>query len=289
MKRLTYEDVVNIFNKNGATLLSLEYKNKKSKLKFICRCGNECLKSFCAFVKTPRCHLCNINYEPTSRKTTYQHIYDFFILHNCKLLTEDNGKVNRKTRIEFICFCGNISSKGLAAFYRYPMCNNCSKERGYLKHCYSYHHVKEMVENTGCELMTLSDNYKDSSSNILIKCKCGNLFETKFQYFIHENKQQCNSCGIKTRSGENAPRWKGGLVSEEEQIRKSSAYVKWRRYVFERDNYTCQCCGDNRGGNLQAHHLLNFSDHPELRLVVDNGITLCDSCHNFNIQELENV
>ena len=40
--------------------------------------------------------------------------------------------------------------------------------------------------------------------------------------------------------------------------------------------------GDNSGGNLSAHHINNFSDHEDLRFVLSNGITLCDSCHNPN-------
>jgi hypothetical protein len=65
-------------------------------------------------------------------------------------------------------------------------------------------------------------------------------------------------------------------------FRKSIEYKNWRLEVFKRDNYTCQCCGDNKGGNLAAHHYENFSSNEDLRLEVDNGITLCDLCHNPN-------
>ncbi|WP_416360620.1 HNH endonuclease [Burkholderia gladioli] len=46
-----------------------------------------------------------------------------------------------------------------------------------------------------------------------------------------------------------------------------------------RDRFTCQHCGDARGGNLHAHHILPFATHPELRVDVSNGITLCKPCH----------
>ena len=75
----------------------------------------------------------------------------------------------------------------------------------------------------------------------------------------------------------------GFTHSENQLIRNSSDYKLWAKKVFERDNYTCQCCGKrskkNNPVNLNAHHLKNFAQNIELRLDVSNGITLCECCH----------
>lgn len=73
--------------------------------------------------------------------------------------------------------------------------------------------------------------------------------------------------------------WNGGITPINLLIRNSAEYAAWRTAVFERDNYTCQECGE-RGGYLEAHHLHEFAKYPEERFVVDNGKTLCLECHN---------
>jgi nitrate/TMAO reductase-like tetraheme cytochrome c subunit len=82
----------------------------------------------------------------------------------------------------------------------------------------------------------------------------------------------------KAHTGNKCNFWKGGINKESDKVRKNIEYRLWREAVYARDNFTCQKC-HMRGGRLNAHHIKSFSMHPELRVALDNGVTLCIDCH----------
>jgi len=79
-------------------------------------------------------------------------------------------------------------------------------------------------------------------------------------------------------SGPRSYLWKGGITPVNKSIRNTLDYRLWRTAVFNRDNFTCIQC-KARGVTLNADHIKPFSLFPELRLVIDNGRTLCEPCH----------
>ena len=108
------------------------------------------------------------------------------------------------------------------------------------------------------------------------------------------------------RQGKDNPNWRGGITSLAKRIRLLPEYVQWRLKVFQRDNFTCQSCGDDKGGNLHAHHSVKpfaeilaeflqeydqFSPYDDkdtlVRLAmkydpfwdITNGVTICKKCH----------
>ena len=152
-----------------------------------------------------------------------------------------------------------------------------------------YTEIKELFINKNLELLISEEEYINNNygTKDKLKYRC-DIHKDSIQYISYDGLSQsikgCQYCANELVSGENNWNWKNGATEESEKIRKSSTYKDWRKLVFEKDNYTCQCCGSNKGGNLNAHHLENFSDNEELRFDVDNGVTLCEECHNPNIK-----
>jgi hypothetical protein len=81
-----------------------------------------------------------------------------------------------------------------------------------------------------------------------------------------------------SRRGKGNANWKGGLTAIIKGIRRSPEYYQWRKAVLERDKYTCRDCQTKEG--LDAHHVQSILDYPEGIFNVDNGLTICKSCHN---------
>jgi len=136
--------------------------------------------------------------------------------------------------------------------------------------------IQEKISNTNI-IRYGTSNVFDNSSSIRVDIYQSILIKYGFLSYMQTKKF------IESHTGENNNNWKGGISSENQKIRNSSEYKEWRKSVFKRDNYTCQVCG-KRGGNLQVHHLESFAGSPELRLNIDNGITVCEEHHKSNIK-----
>lgn len=137
------------------------------------------------------------------------------------------------------------------------------------------------------KLNAQTSNLVTVGKNILLVCPaCGTTFYT-WPTRIRTGVRACSrKCGYKIRKerfGVNNPAWKGGVTPLNAAIRSSGRMDRWRKAVFERDNYTCQHCGVRSGNGkrvtLHADHIKQFAYFPELRFELTNGRTLCFDCH----------
>lgn len=133
-----------------------------------------------------------------------------------------------------------------------------------------------------------ANQLKPTTKKLQYNCDyCGkemSLWKSRIEYTPrHYCSIECKNKGWALfYSGENAPAYNHNKTLEDRLLqRKYLEYYEWRKNVYEKDNYTCQCCGNNKGHNLNAHHILNYSEYEELRTDIYNGITLCKDCHKL--------
>jgi hypothetical protein len=92
-------------------------------------------------------------------------------------------------------------------------------------------------------------------------------------------------------SGEKAYQWikdRTKLKTDREQA-YDSRYRYWMNQVKNRDNRKCKISNKDCEGRLEAHHILTWSEYPELRYNIDNGITLCKFHHPRKKEEVEKL
>lgn len=215
-------------------------------------------------------------------------VYEFFINKNVVPLFSPNEYNDAHQLLPFIC--EKHKDKGIM-YKSYSNlkhkkvefgCKYCNFELKNINQRYSYTYIDNKFKEKDYKL--LSDNYlnvDDKLSFICNKHKDKGIQLTTFWSILHYTNN-CKYCRYEMQSGDLHYNWMGGLTTENELIRKSQQYENWRLNIFQRDKYTCQCCFIN-GGNLNAHHIENFSTNEELRFDINNGITLCESCHSVNI------
>lgn len=162
------------------------------------------------------------------------------------------------------------TTKGVKKAFSY--CKEC--ERTYNRN--KYHHI--------CKECGKKYNSGKKQSNICKECYNKVLGEIGRKNIIIKNANQFGKnnhmYGIQ-RFGKFNPNYNPNLTNKERETKRLSVegYGVWRRDVFERDNYICQCCGYDKGGIIRAHHLYSWDLYQETRLKIDNGITLCNKCH----------
>lgn len=165
--------------------------------------------------------------------------------------------------------CGEIKEMTLKNMFGCRKCAN--KQRG-IEQRTPFEQVKELFDSYGVVL--IDTDYERASQPLGYICP--KHADLGIQYTSYASAKEfgcCHKCRMERR------RIKYGYHPEGREAFKSELKL-WRIAVFERDRYTCQCCGDKRGGNLEAHHINNYSSNELLRFDIDNGITLCGKCHN---------
>lgn len=282
------ESIKEYFSKFGYQLLDNEYKGVKWKYKYICPEGHKEEISFDKFKNADRrCKVCSTLKKSKDRKLSYEQVKRSFTHLGFTLLESDYLKSSIKMKCR--CTRNHITFISLNNLKRGKGCKYCYLEdKSDIHRKYDFEMVKEIFRRRGYEL--LSKQYTGCFQKLNYICPMGHIGAITLGRFNYGNG--CQKCGwvengkkrrgvpVYSMRGERHPNWNFSKSDLERENRRGvPGYKVWRSEVYERDCYTCQCCGNNKGGDLNAHHLDGYDWCKEKRTDVDNGITLCKKCH----------
>jgi len=276
----TLEDIQQYFKDQGCELLETEYINCITPMKYICNCGDTSKITFDSFRRGRRCKKCGIEKIKEKRKLKFEDVKQYFKDNNCALL--ETKYINTKTKMKYECSCGNISTICFSNFKSGRRCKKCGIQKNAQSKKFSYKEVQQYFEDQGCEL--LETKYINVLTKMKYKCNCGNISTIRFSFF--KNGQRCKKCAIKNSTGNLSVCWNPKLSQKDrEDKRDYIQYTQWRTDIYKKNNYTCQNCSSRKDDNgkykkIHAHHIDGYAENPDLRIDINNGITLCQECHN---------
>lgn len=124
---------------------------------------------------------------------------------------------------------------------------------------------------------SISDEYAKYNMKVLkrynknhytyLECEC-NVCGYKVTKTLRNSSRGCQQCAIDART----------FADQDTVLAQRRKTRTWRKEVLERDSHTCQICGNI--DLLRVHHIENFATNEDLRIDIDNGITMCAFCHD---------
>lgn len=158
--------------------------------------------------------------------------------------------------------------------------------------CVKWKHQKSYYDTFFQKISIYEETRRDPNNDKLIQIKCNFCKE----WFNPTNSQIQNrlSCIEKDyKQGEarlycsdvcklKCPVYKQIKRTKDQKIKTSYRQMQseLRSMVLERDQYTCQICGEKKS-NLICHHFTGVEQNPLESADVDNCITLCVECDNY--------
>lgn len=275
----TLEQARDIVKSYGYEPLFEEYNGCKEKLKCSCHEHGVFYISLTKLVNNRKCRKCAIESNRVSIDKIFKRFSDRgYIPQFDKSFYKDSGQ-----HLPYICSKhpelgiqytsnGTLSRKDIRF-----CCKECKKENKRVDEKIIYDAFKEL------NLIPLFEphEYKKQLQKLPFRCK---KHSDEIQHITWNNlrcepKFACKFCVSEHMSKIK----KFPHISDEERIDRRSifGYNQWVLSVYKKDNYICQCCNSrsNSKSTIHAHHIMSYVDNPDLRLDVDNGITLCAKCH----------
>jgi hypothetical protein len=195
----------------GCTLLSSIYLDSKSKLTFICSCGNTFERTFPDFKANNKC--CNKCSKDRVlgilRQEGLNKVLSFIQTLNPTSEYVGGEYVDNDSYLTFKCSCcGQLFERNWAVIQQNAknlLCHSCSKKL--IKPLQSYYEeVEDYLKSNSldAELIKIVPQPFGCRQRLKFKCKCGRVFYRTF-YHLKNHTDKCKACSMPTVSkGEGA-------------------------------------------------------------------------------------
>lgn len=115
------------------------------------------------------------------------------------------------------------------------------------------------------------------------KCLCGKTTAVRTGNLTGGVTRSCGCLQVETvaaKTGAKNPNFNPELTLQDRvRGRFTPGNKNWSKEVKKRDGYICVVCNGSPSGELESHHLEGYSENPELRIDVANGVCVCKTCH----------
>lgn len=261
------------FNTLTAIKIVGKDKNNRNIWLFKCDCGNDVRKTINGTKSsiTSCGYNCKIKYPDYTGQT----IGSLTAIE--KLNTQTSGG---NFEWKWLCKCGNLVVLDISSAKRRK--NNCGFK------C-KLKHPDQIGKKFGKLIIKERIIKKNNLVYYICLCDCGKTTSVAHGDLFRKSKRSVKSCGClsveagQKRCGPNNVRYIHGRSGDYEFYHRQSRNNRtWTRIIKNRDNHTCQICGfRNNKKQVAAHHLHSYYFNPKKRLILSNGITLCNHCHRI--------
>lgn len=191
-QKYNHQIVKKMFSDIGYTLISSEYLKYSDNLDYICNNNHTTFITFPNFIKGKRCGECFRSSFPTLEKINKEFEAKGYILLSTKY-------INNRTKLKYICSCGEIAYQSYNSFIKGRKCKNCYKRK---QNKFDIEYVREVFKKEGCIL--LSNEYGPYIKYDYI-CVCNNKHSITLDHFKHGVR--CRECGFE-KSEKSSKSWK---------------------------------------------------------------------------------
>jgi hypothetical protein len=271
MRKLTFTEVKDGFNKLLWEVVSTEYFGSQKPLNVICPEGHTTTITWNNFQRGQGCRVCAGN-----EKFTLEQVQKIFSDANCELLTthyEDS-----KQKLNYKCVCGETSFIRVVEFNRGHRCQKCKSKTLSSLYATPEEEIKIECEKHGCKLIR-SFMYK-KHMRIEYICKCHRTSEA---YWCNFKKfPNCKQCGAAKISGSNCYMYDPDreAVALRKRFRKMCGQHihRFMKATGQKKTRSTHLLLGYRPIDLQEH----ITSHPDYKSCVEQGDWHVD--HIFPIQ-----